>query len=84
MLRIKQEVNLQELEKFGFVRVKMHKGYKNNRYYTGQEQDYIIVDDEGKDTEFYKLLHSADWDKNNNLDTLYDLIKADLVEKVEE
>lgn len=74
--------DLKELEKFGFKKLRMGDGYKFNRYYTGQDGNYIIVNDE--EGFYYKVLHSADWSINNNLDLLYNLIKADLVEKVEE
>jgi len=84
MLKIKDNIDLKKLEKFGFVKVKMHKGYKNKRYFTNTKGGtYIIVDDENKGTDFYKRLSSGDWEYSNNLDILYDLIKADMVEKVE-
>ena len=77
MLKIKDNVDLKELEKYGFKRNSnfpdgwaMVKTYKKGRYY--QEDIYVWND---------KIIQVNAIDI---LDTLYDLIKADLVEKVEE
>ena len=81
MLKIKDDVDLKELEKFGFKFMKCD----NKQYYTKQ-----FVDDDGwsraywVDTEKKQIELEA----NNPVilldDTLYDLIQAELVEKVEE
>jgi len=75
MLKIKNNVDLKELEKFGFKRNSnfpdgwaMVKTYKKGKYY--QEDIYVWND---------KIIQVNAIDI---LDTLYDLIKADLVEKV--
>lgn len=76
MLKIKDNINLKELEKFGF-------DYK-------EKEDYYFIGfpfgganisiDEKRIIEF-----DDEWwgDAFDLIDTLYDLIKADLVEKVE-
>lgn len=75
-LRIKDSVDLEELEKYGFKKNSnfpegwaMVKTYKKGRYY--QEDIYVWND--------RKIQVNA----IDILNTLYDLIKADLVEKVE-
>ena len=75
MLKIKDNVDLKELEKYGFkyngdfpdgwAMVKIYKPYK---YY--QEDIYVWND------------RTIQVNAIDILDTLYDLIKADLVEKV--
>lgn len=82
MLKIKDGVDLKELEKYGFKRVIDPKGNPMERWWTDKEPGkYIIVTND--DIAYNRKLSSADWEANKNLETLYDLIKADLVEKVE-
>lgn len=76
-LCIKKEIDLKELEKFGFKRNSnfpdgwaMVKKYKKGIYY--REDIYVWND---------RIIQVNAIDI---LDTLYDLIKADMVEKVEE
>ena len=87
-LRIKDSVDLEELKKYGFVndeiygrKVKVKKMMTKEKWnaeiveidlITGQLQ--IFVDDE-----YYEIYTNSD-----TLDFIYDLIKADLVVKVEE
>ena len=87
-LRIKDSVDLKKLEKYGFVndeiygrKVKVKKMMTKEKYNaeiveidlkTGQLQ--IFVDDE-----YYE-----NYTQSDTLDFIYDLIKADLVVKVEE
>ena len=84
MLKIKDNIPLKELEKFGFERI------KNERfdYYEWDCEDnrsYITI---GIDRQIslisglYGDVPEYDFDKNQ-LDILYDLIKADIVERVE-
>lgn len=81
MLKIKNNIDLKELEKYGF-----QKGYK--MFCINDEPRIIvaIVDDKRKLGMQYS--DSAWWDNNYwylydyNHDKIYDLIKADLVEKV--
>jgi len=75
VLKIKDNVDLKELEKFGFKEV----NYVNTKIYK-YENDYgnIIL---GLD----RLIHLNHITVNNTslLDIIYDLIKADLVEVVD-
>ena len=77
MLKIRENINLEELEKFGFKKNSnfpegwaMVKTYKKGRYY--QEDIYVWND------------RTIQVDAIELNDTIYDLIKADLVVKVEE
>lgn len=93
MLKIKDEVNLNELrEKYGFTYYNgwYYKDYKPTEYQT--HLDYVEIRI-WKDREIY-FMYCYD-DENDNyifrkqeykygLDLLYDLIKDDLVEKVKE
>ena len=88
MLKIKDNVDLKELEKYGFVddeiygrKVKVKKMMTKEKWnaeiveidlITGQLQ--IFVDDE-----YYENYTNSD-----TLDFIYDLIKADLIEKVDD
>lgn len=81
MLKIKDNVNLKELEKFGFEKCEEERNYWKyvflNKY--GDELQYWvdfdtrIIEFASQDCKIYKV--DA---------TLYDLIKADLVEKVDD
>lgn len=87
MLKIKDDIDLKELEKYGFVndeidgrKVKIKKMMTKEKWnseiveidlITGQLQ--IFIDDE-----YYE-----NYTESDTLDFIYDLIKADLVEKVE-
>lgn len=70
MLKIKDNVDLKELEKFGFIKAKNIYYYKNVF-----NVSVLMVFDNRK--------ISNPTDDNGNV-ILYDLIKADLVEKVED
>lgn len=82
-LRIKDNVDLKELEKFGFK-------YKNeyDDFYELDLKDnrtYIIVDTKDREigicTSLYGDLPAQ---YINNIDIIYDLMKAGLIEKVED
>lgn len=84
MLKVKDNVDLKELEKFGFIKVKKRMTdfapcvqYWFTLNY-GDEYDCITV---FKDRTLYVGLEAVG--TSATLNTLYDLIKADLVEKVE-
>ena len=83
MLKIKDNVDLKELEKFGF-----QKGYKFYSIDNTIIRIVAVVNDE-RDL-IIQYSDSAWWDFNYwylndyNQDKVYDLIKADLVEKVDE
>ena len=77
MLKIKDNVDLKELEKYGF-----------KKETNGAEQWYSVgrLFDRYTEVELpsrYIKIYTAD-DREIHEDILYDLIKADLVEKVEE
>ena len=82
MLKIKDNVDLKELEKYGFIKVK--KGMTNfvpevKWWYTLNNSEYDCVTI-FKDRSIYFGLDCY----NKTYDIIYDLIKADLVEKVGE
>lgn len=85
MLKIRDEIDLKELEKFGF---KPYWFYDDNLYKTickgrrGQQFDLII--DTDRSLVGYSEGADGDGEESYIDDTLYDLIKADMVEKVEE
>ena len=80
MLRIKKEIDLKELEKFGFEHIPKQNGiYEHYEYATKMEED------------FYPMLRCYIYCNDrrigvntNEIDILYDLIQAGYVEKVEE
>lgn len=80
MLKIKDNVNLKELEKYGFSTKSSYGWYEKLVEYNWNEKMYIYI---RKDT---LKIQVATYDCHNVYldDTLYDLIKADLVEKVGE
>jgi len=73
MLKIKDNVDLKELEQFGFTVV-------DDDYIWLEEEENIYIDRYKRTINICSNLE----DEIYNLDVLYDLIKADLVEKVEE
>ena len=78
MLKIKDNVDLKELEKYGFRKNGMLS-------YTKRVQDVTIMYTTGKHKELYLFRETESaYIDDKNLDTLYDLIKDGLVEKVEE
>lgn len=84
MLKIKNSIDLNELKKFGFVKVK--KGMTDfapcvKWWFSLDGYDEYECLTVFKDRTLYPGLEANG--KSTVLDTLYDLIKADLVEKVE-
>lgn len=73
MLKIKDNVDLKELEKFGFK-------YINDKCFISihYKQAFFITPNEDKIIVPERII------EGNDLDILYDLIKSDLVEKVGE
>lgn len=84
MLRIKPEVDLKELEKFGFKYIEHDKIYTKtvDNYNYEYNKIYIMPNDRILIFGHYQDEYGATDTKS--LDTLYDLITAGLVEKVEE
>lgn len=76
MLKIKDNVDLKELEKYGLKHLKKYKVYSED-----ERWGYFKVDEDGEYARIIKIVD--DIHENDNLDVLYDLIKADLVEKVD-
>ena len=85
MLKIKDNVDLKELEKYGFYKPKK-----------GEYKDYVLLTNNGPRDGSHlsicnydgtqrtiKLIQEA-YDYKLGLDALHDLIKANLVEKVED
>ena len=81
MLKIKDNVDLKELEKYGFEHHTMIyvKEIKRNSEFL-KEEKVIYVEEEDREISIHKGLFNVD----EELDTIYDLIKADLVEKVDD
>ena len=92
-LRIKENVDLKELEKFGFVYRKHYNNWSKLHYeknYEDYVDNYIQIGNDKILKSYTRILNGHDKEycdnrqtniKNEFLDTLYDLIKADLVEK---
>lgn len=81
MLKIKDNVDLKELEKFGF---ELDQSLDNGEYYWRNACLYIdnrII----KQMDMYNPFSEVDYEFDiYYVNILYDLIKADLVEKVED
>lgn len=83
MLKIKNNVDLKELENFGFKKhTKAYYRCKRNDYIKNLKNGYIEISNDTRwisqdGIEFLRV------DEIEYQNTLYDLIKADLVEKVE-
>ena len=79
MLKIKESVNLKELEKFGFEK------YDYGEYIFGDEQGQHLYIESDKNVGIYVISSYMDNDLDDELlDKLFDLIQAGLVEKVVE
>ena len=79
MLKIRDEVDLKELEKYGFVGEKTYQWLEKIVEYDYNQKIYYYVLTTNKIIEI-----STYGGYDNKLDdTLYDLIKADLVEKID-
>ena len=81
MLKIKDDVDLKELEKFGFTKIEWD---ESTRPYDQLENNYTTmgIGRKKRDIDFNCYNECADLQKYQDL--LYDLIQAGLVEKVEE
>lgn len=83
MLKIRDEIDLKELEKYGFKYEKMM--YGRERYY----EPITCIDVTVKNTtgasslKLRQVIVNAYSIEHEAIELLYDLIKADLVEKVE-
>ena len=78
MLKIKDNVDLKELEKFGFEYLSSeYYDYYYKKVYLGNDNDDRVI---YKITDLDRIINIIRIDSEID-DTLYDLIKADLVEK---
>ena len=79
MLKINDNVDLKVLEKYGFKHYTMIyvKEIKRSNEILKEEKN-IYVEEENREISIHKGLFNVD----EELDTIYDLINADLVEKV--
>ena len=86
-LRIKDSVDLKELEKYGFVNDEIYgRKVKAKKMMTKEKWNAEIVEIDlitrqlqiFVDDEYYEIYTNSD-----TLDFIYDLIKADLVEKID-
>lgn len=81
MLKIKDNVDLKELEKFGF-KLDYELSDDEQIYSVKQKYQRLCVEFESRELYLYEEFMSNAFMLKNNV--IYDLIKADLVEKVEE
>ena len=79
MLKIKDNVDLKELEKYGFEYEEWEKCYVGG--YSNREL-HLRVNPETREIKMYEPFRDNE-DSENNIELLYDLIKDGLVEKVE-
>ena len=78
MLKIKDNVNLKELEKYGLYKTKVYFGF----VYTDKNIGVNIGGKHNRKIDTWNYLECTDLDEYN--DMLYDLIKDGLIEKVEQ
>lgn len=83
MLKIKDNINLKELEKFGFDQISSF-WYAKNIFKDSGDTITISVNTETRGIQLSWSSYGNSIAYTYNLDVLFDLIKADLVEKVEE
>ena len=82
MLKIRDKVNLKELEKYGFELIG---GVYYKTIYEGRRgQDFELIIYNDRFIQGYSNGADGDGEEDYIDDTLYDLIKADLIEKVED
>ena len=94
MLRIKEGIDLKELEKYGFTYREHYENYTKGHHekdYEDYVDNYIQIGNDRILQPYARLLKGHDTEyidntqaniKDEFLDTLYDLIKADMVEKI--
>ena len=92
MLKIRDGVDLKELEKYGAIYAIETKKY----YFKINDPEYLEISEyleipADKESKFYKQVrlyiedeYYSCWTSINSFDKLYDLIKADLIEKVDD
>jgi hypothetical protein len=80
MLKIKDDVDLQELEKFGFKEHFWENTKTETEIYINSKNEISVCKEKIFDE--LDICGNTILTEINDLDTLYDLIKADLVEKI--
>lgn len=91
MLKIKDNVDLKELEKFGFKITKNEWFKTNNDEAFEAIQDFetdgikvnLAVEEYRRINFYFEEERGYNYTRFNEIDIIYDLIKADMVEKVE-
>ena len=83
MLKIREDVKLEELEKFGFEYNKFYMGYTKTICYGRRGQQFDLIIDDDRILSGYAEGADGSGEEAIIDDTIYDLIKADLVVKVE-
>lgn len=80
MLKIKDNIDLKELEKYGFIFCDCDIHCGNNLYYSYyyNPDENIKINCDDKEFDFYLCMMTE-----NSIDLLYDLIKDGLVEKID-
>ena len=75
MLKIKDNVDLKELAKYYGLNYEADSDYESGWSYSQYDKDDVFID---------TITRKISGIENGSLELLYDLIKADLVEKVDE
>ena len=83
MLKIKDNIDLKELEKYGFIKDQWG-WYEKEIYYGRRGQSFEIMVSKNKIIQGYANGADGSGEESPIDDTLYNLIKDDLVEKVKE
>ena len=84
MLKIREDVDLDVLEKFGFEYDKFYMGYTKTICYGRRGQQFDLIIDDDRILSGYAEGADGSGEEAIIDDTIYDLIKSDLVVKVEE
>ena len=79
MLKIKDNVDLKELEKFGFVKITCLRYKYSGEYWVGEHYEVEVAD---KPLIYARRILKYDNDNANIPSIIFDLIQAGLVEKV--
>ena len=85
MLKIKDNINLKELEKYGFKPNALDDNYAGYYKINENADNMTFINDYsfGKNKTIALMIEDGRYYITDTLDDLYDLIKADLIEKVD-
>ena len=87
MLKIRDGVDLKELEKYGFIynvyENSIH-SYQKHIIWNEEEVYYYYICADKNSSDYREIIIETEMQFSGFDDTLYDLIKADLIEKVDE